>query len=72
MKNVVYTVIGGMIVGMLATIIFVPLFGWLTMFLWNHVIPQVFVGIPALTFWQGCWLYWLCTLLLKTSITTSK
>lgn len=29
--------------------------GWILMFLWNAVVPQVFHG-PILTFWQGFFL----------------
>lgn len=33
-------------------ILFVMLFGWITMFLWNYLVPPLFNG-PAINFWQA-------------------
>jgi hypothetical protein len=33
-------------------ILFVFLFGWITMFLWNYLIPSIFHG-PTITLWQS-------------------
>jgi hypothetical protein len=33
-------------------ILFVILFGWITMFLWNSLVPSLFRG-PFITFWQS-------------------
>lgn len=33
-------------------ILFVMLFGWVTMFLWNYLVPPLFNG-PAINFWQA-------------------
>ena len=64
--------VGAVVVGFLIGLLLVLPLGWLTMFAWNHVIPQVFVGVPALTFWQGCWLYFLSTLIIKSGFSVSK
>jgi hypothetical protein len=43
-------------------ILFVLLFGWITMFLWNSLVPSLFNG-PFITFWQTLGLLLLCKIL---------
>lgn len=45
-------------------ILFVLLFGWVTMFLWNYLIPPLFNG-PAINFWQALGLLLLSKILLS-------
>jgi hypothetical protein len=33
-------------------VLFVSLFGWVTMFLWNYLVPPIFKG-PEINFWQA-------------------
>lgn len=41
----------------------IGLFGWVTMFLWNYVVPPLFNG-PVITFWQALGLLLLSKILL--------
>lgn len=34
------------------SVLFVLVFGWVTMFLWNYLVPPIFNG-PEITFWQA-------------------
>jgi hypothetical protein len=43
-------------------VLMVVLFGLLTQFLWNFVMPQVF-GLPIITFWQGLAMFALAKLI---------
>ena len=45
------------------SILFVLLFGWVTMFLWNYVVPPVFGG-PVIDFWRALALLLLSKILL--------
>jgi hypothetical protein len=45
-------------------ILFVMLFGWVTMFLWNYLVPPLFNG-PAINFWQALALLLLSKILLS-------
>lgn len=44
-------------------LLFVLLFGWITMFLWNYLIPSLFHG-PEINFWQALGLLLLSKILL--------
>lgn len=35
------------------SVLFVFLFGWITMILWNWLMPSIFDGARAITFWQS-------------------
>jgi len=47
-----------------ACIFFVLLFGWVTMFLWNYLVPSLFNG-PVINFWQALGLLLLSKILLS-------
>lgn len=44
-------------------LLFVLLFGWVTMFLWNYLVPVLFHG-PVINFWQALGLLLLSKILL--------
>lgn len=46
-------------------------FGWITMFIWNCVMPALF-GLPALSFVDGVGLYILCRLLFGGLINVNR
>jgi len=50
MKNIL-TVVAAMVVAFMVVAIFIFLFAWPAMWLWNMLIPNIFNG-PTLTFWQ--------------------
>jgi hypothetical protein len=45
-------------------LLFVVLFGWVTMFLWNYLVPSLFNG-PVINFWQALGLLLLSKILLS-------
>lgn len=47
----------------LITVGIIFLIGFLTMLLWNFVMPVIVVGITTLNYWQALCLYMLCRLL---------
>lgn len=47
----------------LLTVGIIFLVGFLTMLLWNFVMPVIVVGITTLNYWQALCLYMLCRLL---------
>jgi hypothetical protein len=54
-------------INILKGIVFIPLavlaFGFVTMHLWNYVVPAIFVGVPMITFTQAIALLLLAKLL---------
>jgi hypothetical protein len=40
------------------------LFGWVTMLLWNWIVPETF-GLKSLTYWKAWGLFLLCSILFK-------
>ena len=55
---------GGIILVILLTIALIMLLMWLTMLLWNELIPALFNG-PTLTYWQTFGLWTLCCTFFK-------
>ena len=47
------------------------LIAWPVQLLWNEVMPEIF-GLKAITFWQALMLSLLCSLLFKSSCSSSK
>lgn len=46
-------------------------FVWITMWIWNAVMPVIF-GLPEITFWQTVGLCWLCNFFVKPSVNTKN
>ena len=67
MKRAILTLVGMGAIFLLS----LPLVGWAIEYCWNQTMPYLF-GLKAISWWQGMCLSFLTSLLLKSSLTTTK
>lgn len=68
----VATVVLALLIAAVLFVVIYALGGWVTMALWNWLVPLLFHG-PVLEFWQAVGMYALCrTLFGSSGSTTSK
>ncbi len=64
-------VVGAVVGGLLLGLVIATLTGTIVWFLWDGTMVEVFKA-PSLTWWQAVKLSWICALLFKASVSTSK
>ncbi len=67
MKGVTVFKIGGWVVlGLVGACVVGLLLGFVVMWLWNWLMPDLFPGVPEIDYWQAVGLFILCHLLFKS------
>lgn len=67
MKEIIFSIIGALIV----VFIFSAILALPIMWLWNYLMPEIF-GLKEIGFWQSLCLLLFCGLLIKSSSGTTK
>lgn len=69
--DTVLAVIFTVILVLLVTFLILAGVVWVTMWIWNAVMPVIF-GLPEITFWQTMGLWWICSFFVKPSMSSKE